>query len=76
MDGLPDLHPIKISPLEVKFGRHVLTCAGNGLLKNGHGYASDLEPYLPRRKPVLTKAGKIAKRQPVPKTRPPAFWKA
>ena len=76
METLPDLHPIKIPPLEVKFGRQIFACAGNGLLKDGYGYENDLQPYLPRKEPVLTKAGKIAKRQPVPQTKPLAFWKA
>ena len=73
---IPDLHPIKIPPLEVEFGSQIFTCAGNGLLKDGHGYANDLGLYLPRTEPVRTRWGKIAKRQPTPIKKPLAFWKA
>ncbi|KIW98764.1 uncharacterized protein Z519_00427 [Cladophialophora bantiana CBS 173.52] len=40
------------------------------------GFVADLSPYLPLLTPKLTKAGKVAKRQPGTEKKPLKWWKA
>ena len=76
MAPVPDLYPIVIPLIEVKTGNKTFTCAGDGLLKDGHGYESNLKQFLPLTEPKKTKAGNIASKQPAPQSKPLAFWKA
>ena len=76
MAPVPDLHPIVIPPIEVKINNKTFTCAGDGFLKDGHGYESNLRPFLPLTEPKKTKSGSVATKQPTPKSKPLAFWKA
>jgi hypothetical protein len=45
-------------------------------INNGHGFCSDIDPFLPPLQPKMTKAGKIAVRQPHIPTKPKEWWKA
>ena len=76
MAPAPDLYPIVIPPVEVKIGNKTFTCAGDGLLKDGHGYEGNLKQFLPLTEPKKTKGGTIATKQAAPPSKPLAFWKA
>ena len=76
MAPVPELYLIVIPPIEVKFGNKTFTCAGDGLLKEGHAYESNLKQFLPLTEPKKTKSGNVAAKQPTPQSKPLAFWKA
>ena len=76
MAPVPDLYPIVIPPIEVKFGNKIFTCAGDGLLKDGHGYESNLKQFCPLTESKKTKGGNVAAKQSTPPNKPLAFWKA
>ena len=76
MELQPALEPMVISPLQVTWKSVTFTCSGNGLLKDGHKYDSQVEKNFPLLKPARTKTGKTAARQPQIQKQPAAYWKA
>jgi hypothetical protein len=72
---LPPLGRVVIPAQEYKHKLGVFTCRGQGIMKDGFTFDS-VEVSLPPLHPVLTKAGKVAKRQPIPPKRPLTWWKA
>ncbi|MCJ1301049.1 hypothetical protein MMC08_003848 [Hypocenomyce scalaris] len=76
MELQPALEPIVISPLQVTWKSATFTCSGDGLLKDGHKYDTQVEKNFPLLEPARTKAGKIAARQPQIQKQPAAYWKA
>jgi hypothetical protein len=74
-EPLPPLGRIVIPAIEHKHKLGVFTCQGQGLQKDGFAFQS-VTNSLPRLHPVLTKVGKVAKRQPTPPKQPVAWWKA
>lgn len=71
-----DLRPIVISPLAVVVNGCGYNCSGDGLLRNGHAFQSDLTDYLPLLEPKRTKGGSIAARQPTPIKKTRDWWQA
>lgn len=68
--------PRYLPALETKVGSQTFTCAGDGLMKNGHAFCSDIDRFLPLLEPKRTKAGKIAVRQPHVPKQPMEWWRA
>ena len=67
---MADLHPIVIPPLEHTHKSVKYTCAGEGILKDGHRYDAHAEKFIP---PKSTKAGAEPKELD---KKPAAYWKA
>ena len=76
MDQAPPLIPIVIPPLDVTLDMINFTCAGDGLLNNGHKFDPNVTSYLPLLEPARTKAGKVRVHQPHIKKQPLAYWTA
>lgn len=70
------LHPTVIRPLKASINGLEFTYDGEELLKTGYPFESDLTRYIPLLEPILTKAGKIAVRQPQPIKKKKDWWQA
>ncbi|KAF7969260.1 hypothetical protein HWV62_27854 [Athelia sp. TMB] len=62
--------------VEHKTGYGTFSYRCGGLLKDSIPFDNNIARSLPLLTPLLTKAGKVAKRQPVPATQSLAWWKA
>ena len=76
MEHQQSLQPVVIPPLQATIRSQKFLCSGNGLLKDGQKYDSQVDKYLPLLEPVRTKAGKVAARQPKIPAQSAYYWKA
>ncbi|KZP02589.1 hypothetical protein FIBSPDRAFT_1055778, partial [Athelia psychrophila] len=72
----PPLKRIIISALEHTTAQGTFSYRGKGLLKDSIPLDHNISGSLPLLTPLLTKAGKVAKRQPVSTSKPLDWWRA
>jgi hypothetical protein len=73
MDSDREWEPI-IGEIPVDYAEGKVTYDGYSLHINGHQYCDYVARYLPHTTPKLTKAGRIAARQPAPPEKQPLTW--
>ncbi|KZP03121.1 hypothetical protein FIBSPDRAFT_879729, partial [Athelia psychrophila] len=72
----PPLRRVIIPPIEHGTSQRKFTYHGAGLLKHAVPFSRSISSSFPPLTPVLTKVGKVAKRQPVPTKQSSNWWKA